>query len=165
MRRGSQFAKHSQPLNGSKELRPDPHRTTRPIGFLNPTKQHILSRARLRGAPKDEDQELGTVAEPTGSPGVASHDHDALHHDEQEAEAVDFKWTSRNNRKGRHQIDVIPVQDDKPGSYIVPESTSSLREVVRNIGRMFTHYPVWDISWLVAYVFTWGSVVWVINAL
>jgi hypothetical protein len=37
--------------------------------------------------------------------------------------------------------------------------------VLKNIRRMFTHYPVYDISWLVAYVFTWGSVVWCINAL
>ena len=29
---------------------------------------------------------------------------------------------------------------------------------------MFTYYPYWDVSWLVAFVFTWGSVVWVINA-
>lgn len=29
---------------------------------------------------------------------------------------------------------------------------------------MFTYYPVWDISWLVAYIFTWGSIVWCINA-
>lgn len=28
---------------------------------------------------------------------------------------------------------------------------------------MFTYYPVWDISWLVAFTFTLGSVVWVIN--
>jgi len=30
---------------------------------------------------------------------------------------------------------------------------------------MFTQYPVWDISWLVAYIFVWGSIVWIINAL
>lgn len=28
---------------------------------------------------------------------------------------------------------------------------------------MLTFYPVWDISWLVAYTFTLGSVVWVLN--
>ena len=28
---------------------------------------------------------------------------------------------------------------------------------------MFTHYPIYDISWLVAYIFTWGSIVWCIN--
>jgi len=28
---------------------------------------------------------------------------------------------------------------------------------------MATQYPVWDVSWLVAYIFTWGSIIWVIN--
>jgi hypothetical protein len=87
--------------------------------------------------------------------------------EEQTADSVDFKWTSRNNRKGRHQIDVTPVPEDgsATGSYIVPGSTSSLHEVLKNIRHMITHYPVYDISWLVAYVFTWGSVVWCMNAL
>lgn len=29
---------------------------------------------------------------------------------------------------------------------------------------MLTYYPVWDISYDVAYIFTLGSVIWVINA-
>ena len=29
---------------------------------------------------------------------------------------------------------------------------------------MMTQYPFWDVSWLVATIFTLGSVVWVINA-
>ena len=28
---------------------------------------------------------------------------------------------------------------------------------------MFTYFPVWDVSWLVAVTFTVGSMVWVIN--
>jgi len=29
---------------------------------------------------------------------------------------------------------------------------------------MFTHYPIYDVSYLVAFIFTLGSVVWVINS-
>lgn len=29
---------------------------------------------------------------------------------------------------------------------------------------MLVDYPVYDISWLVAYIFVWGSIIWVINA-
>jgi len=29
---------------------------------------------------------------------------------------------------------------------------------------MLTRYPYWDVSWWVAYTFTWGSIVWVLNA-
>jgi len=30
---------------------------------------------------------------------------------------------------------------------------------------MVVKYPVWDVSWWVAYIFTWGSIIWCINAL
>jgi len=29
---------------------------------------------------------------------------------------------------------------------------------------MLLYYPYWDVSWWVAYIFTWGSVLWVFNA-
>ena len=29
---------------------------------------------------------------------------------------------------------------------------------------MFTYFPYWDVSWLVAVIFTLGSAIWVINA-
>ncbi|KAF2828447.1 hypothetical protein CC86DRAFT_287588 [Ophiobolus disseminans] len=35
---------------------------------------------------------------------------------------------------------------------------------MHNVWRMLTYYPVWDVSFDVAYVFTIGSVIWVINA-
>jgi hypothetical protein len=74
---------------------------------------------------------------------------------------VRFKWTSRNNRKGRHAIVVAPTTDSKRTT---PRLTASPRSIARNIWRMLTYYPVWDISFDVAYVFTIGSVIWVINA-
>ncbi|KAF2432809.1 hypothetical protein EJ08DRAFT_115436 [Tothia fuscella] len=69
---------------------------------------------------------------------------------------LEYLWTSRNNRKGRHQL-ISPKEDS-----LAP--TSSIGEVIRNIGRMFTQYPFYDVSWLVAYGFTLGSVIWVFNA-
>ena len=47
--------------------------------------------------------------------------------------------------------------------YLTPLPTSTLTETAKNIGRMFTTYPYWDISYLVAIVFTLGSVIWCIN--
>jgi hypothetical protein len=74
---------------------------------------------------------------------------------------VRFKWTSRNNRKGRHAIVVAPTTSSKRTA---PRLTAAPRSIARNIWRMLTYYPVWDISFDVAYVFTIGSVIWVINA-
>lgn len=69
-------------------------------------------------------------------------------------------WRSRDNRKGRHPL---LVSENEVGRAGTPQPTSKPTEVLKTIGKMFTYYPVWDISWLVAYIFTWGSVVWCIN--
>lgn len=82
-----------------------------------------------------------------------------------------YLWTSRDNRKGRHRLIVDPEAQPNTSSFSDqahcsnPPATNRWRPVLRTIWRMVTHYPVWDISWLVAYIFTWGSVVWVLNGL
>lgn len=58
---------------------------------------------------------------------------------------------------------VQPATDRLTAKYLAPESTNTLRAVLKGIGRMFTEYPYWDVSYLVATIFTLGSVVWVIN--
>jgi hypothetical protein len=75
---------------------------------------------------------------------------------------VHFKWTSRDNRKGRHAVTVREAPADSKRTTL--PAMSSLRSVLHNVWRMVTYYPVWDISFDVAYVFTLGSVIWVINA-
>ena len=45
-----------------------------------------------------------------------------------------------------------------------PTPTNRVREVVKGLWRMASYYPYWDVSWLVAVIFTFGSVVWVINS-
>jgi hypothetical protein len=62
---------------------------------------------------------------------------------------------------GRH---TITVTLDKDGKYLTPPPTNTLRETVKGIWRLFTTYPYWDVSYLVAVIFTLGSMVWCINA-
>ncbi|KAJ4361074.1 uncharacterized protein N0V89_001643 [Didymosphaeria variabile] len=75
---------------------------------------------------------------------------------------IRFKWSSRNNRKGRHAV--VINQSHPPAREKVPRPTSSPTSIARGIWRMLTYYPFWDISFDVAFVFTLGSVIWVINA-
>lgn len=77
---------------------------------------------------------------------------------------VRFKWTSRNNRKGRHAITVKQSQTPTESKPATPNPTSSAGSIARGIWRMLTYYPIWDISFDVAYVFTIGSIIWIINA-
>jgi hypothetical protein len=85
-----------------------------------------------------------------------------FHHDARPD--IRYKWTSRNNRKGRHALIVHSTAATAALKQSTPRSTSSIRSVLHNVGRMLTYYPVWDVSFDVAYVFTLGSVIWVINA-
>ncbi len=63
-------------------------------------------------------------------------------------------WRSRDNRKGRHAITLTPECAEKLGA---PAATNSLSESLRGIGKMFLRYPVWDVSYDVATIFTWGA--------
>jgi hypothetical protein len=64
---------------------------------------------------------------------------------------------------GRHAIVVTP-DTSQNAKYLTPPSTSTLKETLKGIWRMCSTYPYWDVSYLVAIVFTLGSVVWCINA-
>jgi hypothetical protein len=59
---------------------------------------------------------------------------------------------------------VKPATFADTANFVAPEATSSFRGVIEGISRMFTQYPYYDVSWLVAVIFTFGSVVWCINA-
>jgi hypothetical protein len=146
--RSKEFGNSFQPLEGHASLQLVPSEVSGPFSFLNPTRAHFRH--------KEAADEEGGLSEkcPQRTDGGSDN---ILH----KAEQVEYRWNPRNNRKGRHQLDVTPKKD---GKYLIPESTSSIRAIAKNLFHMLTHYPYWDISWLVAYIFTWGSIVWVINS-
>lgn len=79
-----------------------------------------------------------------------------------------FKWTSRNNRKGRHALQVDEARAAQAARtatahHELPAKSDHPAEVLAGIIRIFTHFPVWDVSYLISVIFTLGSVIWVIN--
>jgi hypothetical protein len=147
LHRSATFTPEREPLQNAQCLQLNSAMTFGPFWFLNPT------RARFHHKPTGHEP----VEEEPGSSDVTEH--------ERPADKVEFRWTSRNNRKGRHQLDVVLAEDPATAKYYVPEASNSPGEILKNVGRMFTKYPYWDVSWLVAYIFTWGSIVWVLNSL
>ncbi|KAI9864359.1 MAG: hypothetical protein M1813_003279 [Trichoglossum hirsutum] len=113
-----------------------------PLSILNPT------RAYLKRIPSPVPQRHGDDTRQEGPAGA----------DRQVASGYEYQWRSRDNRKGRH---ALLIREDMPRPH--PPPTSSTRQVLRGVLRMFTSCPYWDISYLVAVLFTLGSVVWVIN--
>ncbi|KAK4902850.1 hypothetical protein LTR27_000789 [Elasticomyces elasticus] len=151
MARNTTFDPERQPFRSRSSLQLAESTVRGPFRFLNPTqaRYHHLSgkpASSLDDSEKDDRIPNDVIAEDASTSKVA------------------YKWTSRNNRKGRH---VLVVKSSVAGSAPIatPSPTNKPTEVLKTVGKMFTYYPAWDISWLVAYVFTWGSVVWVINAM
>jgi hypothetical protein len=152
MARNTYFHPDHEPLRNIPQLQLSDH-IDGPFSFLNPTQaryRHVPAKSTTEGEePQDRSQQETT----------RTFDNE----EEVPVSEIGYKWTSRNNRKGRHQL-VIKPSDIEHAKYATPRPTSHPVEVLKNIGRMFWYFPVWDVSYLVAMVFTWGSVIWVINA-
>lgn len=139
MSRSQTFREEREPFQNDSTLQLDKEKVRGALSFLNPTHARYTP-ASLDSTPEDSQR-----------PGDISPSN------------VEFKWTSRNNRKGRHAL-VVHQSDGDQGKYASPPPTSGMKLVFKTIGRMFTYFPIWDVSYLVATSFTWGSVVWVINS-
>lgn len=142
MARNKVFHPDQEPLRHDDSLQLDSNRTSGPFAFLNPTRAHFQHLPT-----KSQDAKSSTPSSDVST--------------NKDASNVEFRWTSRNNRKGRHAIAVKP---DSESSVKTPEPSTSGKAIIRGILRMATYYPFWDVSWLVAVIFTIGSVIWVINA-
>ncbi|KAI9831587.1 MAG: hypothetical protein M1819_004819 [Sarea resinae] len=151
MPRNAHFTPHHEPLVQVPSLELRHRQVSGPFSFFNPTRAHFrhVSRGNFLSSDDEKVHDLEERAEEG---------------DEQLADNIGFKWRARDNRKGRHTLVVDPVVDSGPAHYIVPPKTTSLRAILKGCKRMLTQYPYWNISWLVAVIFTWGSIIWVINA-
>ncbi|KAL6879126.1 hypothetical protein J3F83DRAFT_725161 [Trichoderma novae-zelandiae] len=137
-----------------------------PFRFLNPTRAHFDHSAL--SAPRFPRDETKTPRESGGDDAEAA----ATRHDQSKeaadsnvpAKNVRFLWRSRDNRKGRHALLVQRPLPGEDAPFMTPRRSSHPREILKTVIKTFVCYPIWDISWLVGFIFTWGSVVWVINA-
>lgn len=140
---------HHEPFRSQSSLELQHDHITGPFSFLNPTRATFRHSAPIVKGTNDHNCDLKEKS--------------PEREDERLALNIEFTWRSRDNRKGRHTL-VVDPSSDPSASFLVPKSTSGLRQVGRGILRMTRQYPYWDVSWLVATIFTLGSVVWVINA-
>lgn len=145
-----------------------------PIAFLNPTTRLLPlqeARAKAKYDDKTKPARQGTQAGPQVSaspeggpspPGPAEEQQQQKHHP-----GIYHVWRSRDNRKGRHALALTPstavATTTTSTSSSHQQPTNTLRATLAGVARMALRYPVWDVSYDVAAVFTLGSVVWVLN--
>ncbi|KAG7005399.1 hypothetical protein G7Y79_00020g049270 [Physcia stellaris] len=145
--RNRSFHHSHEPFRSRHSLQIDDAHTTGPLPFLNPTRARAKHAPPLQFSTAEKDH-----ATPPSSGGAASPTRDAL-----DAPNIQLNWRSRDNRKGRH---ALLVESSSFGSapYVTPKPTSTLHATWQGIKRMSTQYPYWDVSYLVAVIFTLGSV-------
>ncbi|KAI1752240.1 hypothetical protein F4782DRAFT_502582 [Xylaria castorea] len=119
--------------SGTKGLPREEERQIRPVPFLHST-------SRQAPAPEAEPAETATL--PTTW--------------------IWRRYRSRDNRKGRHAVEISPQSAANHG-VSHPHATDTFRAALPGLWRMVSMFPVFDVSYDVAIIFTLGSVIWVIN--
>lgn len=151
MKRSICFRSSHEPLEDAQNALQIQHsQIDGPLPFLNPTRAHFK---HALSTPSFED----SSKEPpyNGEKAEGSHTGPSSN--------FQFKWRSRDNRKGRHTL-LIDSNIQTTTNIKTPQYTASIRAVGQGILRMILVYPYWDVSYLVAATFTLGSVVWVMNS-
>ncbi|KAI7540768.1 hypothetical protein KC331_g8976 [Hortaea werneckii] len=149
LQRNKTFHPAHEPLQNRQDLQLDANKIHGPLRFLNPT------RADYDHVPVKSGADPGTDAKEANAPG-------STQPTTREKNEIDpktrYRWTSRNNRKGRHALVVNQAQATQ-ASPETPRPTAHPREILSGIRRMFTSFPVWDVSYDVAVTFTLGSLI------
>ncbi|KAM3413826.1 hypothetical protein BST61_g10508 [Cercospora zeina] len=82
-------------------------------------------------------------------------------------EGTSLLWRARDNRKGRNSIAVprLPGEDHEDGSFMpvryTPRMSSKITDIARNLYRMATTFPYWDMSFWSGSSYTIGSALFV----
>lgn len=147
-----------EPFRSHRSLQLQRDRISGPVSFLNPTT------AAYSHVPSGEKHPTLTSSGGDGADSEhGNRENAATYEDEQPASNVEFAWRSRDNRKGRHTLVVDPSAESN-SRYLAPKFSSTFRGTAQGLLRMGTQFPYWDVSYLVALIFTLGSMVWVINS-
>ncbi|EAW13289.1 uncharacterized protein ACLA_017360 [Aspergillus clavatus NRRL 1] len=142
MARSHSFHAGRKPFPEALAVQLPPRFVSGPIPFCNPTRADYRLSDRIRA----EKPPTPTVTEPTTV-----------------VPEIDRLWRTRDNRKGRHALRVS-WRPPGPEGKRYPRNTAHPIPIAKGIIRMLTMFPYWDVSFLVAWLFTLGSVIWVINA-
>jgi hypothetical protein len=121
-----------------------------PFKSLNPTNVQFSVKWKGSGKEKRQDSTDPTPIETTDS-----------------SSNVALLWRARDNRKNRGSI-AVPVGPSDGSAqralkYRRRRLATGSKQFIKNMIRMCTVFPYWDMAYLVAMAYTIGSVIWVIN--
>lgn len=127
--------------------------TTGPVSWLAPTQ------ATFSYAGGD-----GTSSRPPSYGTLLEQQRDAQRYSARGRSNVDYKWTSRNSRKGRHALQIGERSLGHDVNYVTPEPTNRFLPTLKGLWRMITRSPLNDLSYLTAVAFVSGCTLLLVNA-
>ena len=155
----------NEPFRADESLALQRRHTHGAVPFLNPTRSRFHHFTPHR---PDAGQTLAsTASHDSTSSSTAPLNHESAGRaptppGQAYASAVAFDWRSRDNRKGRHTLLVDPtILASSP--FQVPKPTNTWGAVGDNLMRMASSLQYWNISWIIAVLYVFGSAVWVID--
>ncbi|KAG7428861.1 hypothetical protein Forpi1262_v009478 [Fusarium oxysporum f. sp. raphani] len=114
----------------------DAEHSTGPLKSLNPTKRYLVADKKIIAGPDTE--QIQQPARPSA-----------------QGLGVAYVWRSRDNRKGRHAL-AVSVDPRKHDATKGQRPSNTWNQTLRGVSKMLLRYPVWDVSYDVAVVFSIG---------
>ncbi|GAB7366034.1 hypothetical protein MBLNU230_g7603t1 [Neophaeotheca triangularis] len=155
--RSEKFDREWEPFRDDDDLELQDDQVTGPVRFMDPTHATFTYTGGNEDPTESFDNDPGSEASThlESSEGTG----DDL---SPKASAVQYEWTSRNNRKGRHAL-VIVENDERANPYSTPPTSRGPRPFLRGIWRMLTIFTIHDVSYVLAVVFTLACAIFTVN--
>lgn len=121
--------------------------TTSLTAFFNPTRircRVVLPELR-QGAQKGSTEQ-----------DAKEQSHNDVHH-------AEYMWSTRNNRKGRHAYVYHRYPQGHPSRQKIASWVLELKHTVRKLPLFVTTFPYWDVSFIAAFLFTIGSILFTLD--
>lgn len=138
--RNQSFSERDEPFKHNRHLQLNGDEVDGAFWFMNPTRATFSYYGNAEGVYDDGGSDEYQADYQENTPRRNSGESD-----------IQYKWTSRNNRKGRHSL-VVRDRSENGCQYETP--ASSIKSILSGIWRMFTQFNFWDISYVTAVVFT-----------
>lgn len=157
--RNRTFNSNHAPLRRTTTLQLDSDRVQGPVSFLNPTRARF-TQVQSPTIPGDEDDPTPQPSRETADtvPPLPSRPTGF----QPPQPTLTYQWTSRNSRKGRQTL-LITDRDLDDTGIKPPAPSNTFAQIDATLALMFTCFPIWDISFDVAFLFALGSLIWILN--
>lgn len=143
--RNQSFSRRNEPFKDNRSLQLNGDEVDGALWFMNPTRATFSYLGNAEGVYDDQGSEEYQGYQ------------ESARRDSRESD-IEYKWTSRNNRKGRHSL-VVHERSDGSSDY-----DTGIKSVLSGVWRMWTQFNFWDISYVTAIVFTLAVIILLGNA-